>query len=332
MKVLYQYPLHQISYCADDKAEKRFFSFIAKESDREAHTCFVFISDKLAEEITLTIGQAFDLAYRKFLETSTREGELRRQLMTLRQQLQMLEKEKSTLEDRLKHVAALKDRQDLSRYMEENGISDLLFMNGVQSTEEPILHSPSGSSSDHSNLEPISPLNLPPVPPRNNSKGDILENHENSNEDDFDFDPRAEERKASQSHDVIGNGSASPDSMNGFGSDEDDFDPRAEENESSRKVFGTENSFEIKSPSLELNGIANSFPTLIPPPSRPRQQDKLIPNHLLDGEVDPFSSPLPADNVFSSQIEQIKAGFSRGLSFGTADNDFTLDSLDPLKN
>ncbi|KAB7495411.1 PTB domain-containing engulfment adapter protein 1 [Armadillidium nasatum] len=175
-KVLYQYPLHQISYCADDKAEKRFFSFIAKESDREAHTCFVFISDKLAEEITLTIGQAFDLAYRKFLETSTREGELRRQLMTLRQQLQLLEKEKSTLEDRLKQVAALKDRQDLSRYMEENGISDLLFMNGVQSTEEPILHSPSGSSSDHSNLEPINPLNLPPVPPRNNSKGDILEN------------------------------------------------------------------------------------------------------------------------------------------------------------
>merc|ERR1719507_199815 len=32
-----------------------------KEEDEEKHTCFVFVSDKLAEEITLTIGQAFDL-------------------------------------------------------------------------------------------------------------------------------------------------------------------------------------------------------------------------------------------------------------------------------
>ena len=37
----------RISYCADDKAEKRFFSFIAKEADSEKHTCFVFVSDKL---------------------------------------------------------------------------------------------------------------------------------------------------------------------------------------------------------------------------------------------------------------------------------------------
>jgi len=50
-KIQHQYPLHRISYCADDKAEKRFFSFIAKEADSEKHTCFVFVSDKLAEEI-----------------------------------------------------------------------------------------------------------------------------------------------------------------------------------------------------------------------------------------------------------------------------------------
>ena len=46
-KLLHQYPLHKISYCADDKAEKRFFSFIAKEGDTSQHTCFVFVSDKL---------------------------------------------------------------------------------------------------------------------------------------------------------------------------------------------------------------------------------------------------------------------------------------------
>lgn len=33
-------------------------------STEEAHECFVFISNKLASDITLTIGQAFDLAYR----------------------------------------------------------------------------------------------------------------------------------------------------------------------------------------------------------------------------------------------------------------------------
>lgn len=30
--ILHQFPLHRISYCADDKGEKKFFSFIAKQS------------------------------------------------------------------------------------------------------------------------------------------------------------------------------------------------------------------------------------------------------------------------------------------------------------
>ncbi|XP_060872473.1 enhancer of polycomb homolog 1-like isoform X1 [Metopolophium dirhodum] len=63
--IMHQYPLHRISYCADDKVDKQFFSFIVKDSNEsERHTCFVFMSDKLAEEITLSIGQAFDLAYK----------------------------------------------------------------------------------------------------------------------------------------------------------------------------------------------------------------------------------------------------------------------------
>ena len=48
-KILHQYPLHKISYCADDKAEKRFFSFISKDGDGK-HTCFVFVSDKLVRK------------------------------------------------------------------------------------------------------------------------------------------------------------------------------------------------------------------------------------------------------------------------------------------
>lgn len=31
--IMHQFPLHQISYCADDKGEKKFFSFIAKQQN-----------------------------------------------------------------------------------------------------------------------------------------------------------------------------------------------------------------------------------------------------------------------------------------------------------
>lgn len=91
--ILHQFPLHKISYCADEKGVKKFFSFIAKTSpaggsgngslsaasddthsshsrdleqdgQQQQHECFVFVSSKLASDITLTIGQAFDLAYR----------------------------------------------------------------------------------------------------------------------------------------------------------------------------------------------------------------------------------------------------------------------------
>lgn len=87
--IMHQYPLYRISYCADEKGEKKYFSFIAKTEnsenaaattngsnhtngnsdsvvpsmEREKHECFVFISSKNASDITLTIGQAFDLAY-----------------------------------------------------------------------------------------------------------------------------------------------------------------------------------------------------------------------------------------------------------------------------
>ncbi|XP_015921605.1 PTB domain-containing engulfment adapter protein 1 [Parasteatoda tepidariorum] len=100
-QIFHQYPLHRISYCANDKSDKKFFSFIAKEDNGEKHMCFVFASDKLAEDITLTIGEAFDLAYRKFLDTSGRDLEAKKQLMILQKRVQELEKENSLLKQRL---------------------------------------------------------------------------------------------------------------------------------------------------------------------------------------------------------------------------------------
>ena len=107
--------LPRISYCADDKAEKRFFSFIAKEADSEKHTCFVFVSDKLAEEITLTIGQAFDLAYKRFLSGKTQESD--------KEKIARLERENAELSQRLKDVSNLVEPSKLSEYMKNNNVS-----------------------------------------------------------------------------------------------------------------------------------------------------------------------------------------------------------------
>ncbi|XP_022247125.1 PTB domain-containing engulfment adapter protein 1-like [Limulus polyphemus] len=95
-KIFHQFPLHRISYCADDKSDKKFFSFIAKE-ESEKHSCFVFISDKLSQEITLTIGQAFDLAYRRFLESSGKDMEMKKNYMILQKRVQELEVENAEL-------------------------------------------------------------------------------------------------------------------------------------------------------------------------------------------------------------------------------------------
>ena len=82
----------------------------------------MFVSDKLAEEITLTIGQAFELAYKRFLETSGRDIELKKQLMSLQKKITSLEFENSELKTRLKDVAGIKGQQDIQAYMAANKV------------------------------------------------------------------------------------------------------------------------------------------------------------------------------------------------------------------
>uniref|UniRef100_A0A0N5AEC4 PID domain-containing protein n=1 Tax=Syphacia muris TaxID=451379 RepID=A0A0N5AEC4_9BILA len=104
--ILHKFPLHKISFCADDKQDKRVFSFIAKEEASQRHKCFVFLSDKLAEQITLTVGEAFDLAYQKFLEKNGRDLENRKQVIVLRKRIAELETENNELKEKL--AAALR--------------------------------------------------------------------------------------------------------------------------------------------------------------------------------------------------------------------------------
>ncbi|KAL5009900.1 hypothetical protein ScPMuIL_012205 [Solemya velum] len=120
----YQYPLHRISYCADDKTDKRIVTFIAKAADSNKHFCFVFDSDKCAEEITLTIGQAFDLAYRRFLETG-KDSDIKKQYLLLQKKLQNVEDENKALRKRISDLELLKDRGDLEEYKRINHIAEV---------------------------------------------------------------------------------------------------------------------------------------------------------------------------------------------------------------
>lgn len=99
---LHQFPLHRISYCADDKSERKYLSFIAKVQDNDdRHECFVFVSDKLSQEIALTIGQAFDLAWRKFLDASGNDFDARKELVQAKKKIQELERKVVELETKL---------------------------------------------------------------------------------------------------------------------------------------------------------------------------------------------------------------------------------------
>uniref|UniRef100_A0A8C3FCC4 PTB domain-containing engulfment adapter protein 1 n=1 Tax=Chrysemys picta bellii TaxID=8478 RepID=A0A8C3FCC4_CHRPI len=96
--------LHRISFCADDKTDKRIFTFICKDSESNKHLCYVFDSEKCAEEITLTIGQAFDLAYRKFLESGGKDVETRKQIAGLQKRIQELETENIELKNKVQDL------------------------------------------------------------------------------------------------------------------------------------------------------------------------------------------------------------------------------------
>ncbi|KAM6464079.1 PTB domain-containing engulfment adapter protein 1 isoform 1-T3 [Liasis olivaceus] len=96
--------LHRISFCADDKTDKRIFTFICKDSESNKHLCYVFDSEKCAEEITLTIGQAFDLAYRKFLESGGKDVETRKQIAGLQKRINELETENLELRNKVQDL------------------------------------------------------------------------------------------------------------------------------------------------------------------------------------------------------------------------------------
>ena len=82
-----------------------------------------------AEEITLTIGQAFELAYKKFLDTSDKEKESQKAQMVTAKRIAILEAENAELKRRLRDVANIKGQQNVQEYMLKNDVSCELVAN-----------------------------------------------------------------------------------------------------------------------------------------------------------------------------------------------------------
>ncbi|XP_076456124.1 PTB domain-containing engulfment adapter protein 1-like isoform X2 [Babylonia areolata] len=296
--IIHEYPLHRISYCADDKSDKKMFTFIAKAATTNDHYCYVFnCSDKTAEEITLTVGQAFDLAYRRFLEEGNSGGatdrDYKKQCLMLMRRVNCLQFENDSLRKRVSELEKLKDRGDLEEYMKNNQISSLTTVM----------------------------LNL-----RDSSEAD------ETDETSDDFEPSAQPDQQSQvgrhlqnlvlEDDVSkSNGTAAPASAQ-FSAPALSPPPAP-----SRQLRGGQS---IRQQSLPANPFTASDAS-----SDPFGMGEFNPAPANGAAAPPVNgAPVPtsSNNIFGPSSQQelldIQAGFSRGLSFGT--DDFSLDDLDPL--
>ncbi|XP_075549461.1 PTB domain-containing engulfment adapter protein 1-like isoform X1 [Dermacentor variabilis] len=291
-RIFHQHPLHRISYCADDKTDKKSFSFIAKESDGERHSCFVFSSEKLAEEITLTIGQAFDLAYRKFLETSGRDLEMRKQFMILQKRVQDLEEENSRLRKCLRD-GDYSHGDDISSPTETTNHKPKAKVRAI---------STNGTSKPSSSNVVPEPL-PPPLPPR-------TADHGQHSQDLFGLTvPTVGTRLENLSMDDL-----------------EDFNPRAETEQVQAKTNGCSE--------VSTNGTSDT-PSSIAAAKDLFGAEPFSPTK----EEDPFGMGDFSNNLGAQELEnaigiidrrlnEMKDGFSRGLSFGK--DDFLLEQLDPL--
>ncbi|MGH0150620.1 UNVERIFIED_CONTAM: hypothetical protein FKN15_066236, partial [Acipenser sinensis] len=165
--------LHRISFCADDKTDKRIFTFICKDAESNKHLCFVFDSEKCAEEITLTIGQAFDLAYKKFLESGGKDVETRKQIGSLQKRIQELETENTELK---KQVQEMQEQLMLTQVCPAGSVT---------------IQSPSTDIFDMVPFSPASPVS--PAPASNGTQPPALPRRSNETKKDLfgaePFDP-----------------------------------------------------------------------------------------------------------------------------------------------
>ncbi|XP_078334410.1 uncharacterized protein LOC111136229 isoform X1 [Crassostrea virginica] len=293
---MHQYPLHRISYCADDKTDKRMFTFIAKAADSNSHYCYVFDSEKCAEEITLTIGQAFDLAYRRFLETSGQDLDSKKQCVLLQKKVQTLEQENAALKKRVQELEKLKGVEP-SQQIYENSRNIEIVEGSVTKSSDNAAH-PSGVSLDPSSPQDDSSTEhfffdgFAPQP----SVGRKLEN--------LILDDKPAQTNGSSTT----NGSTPSSAGKGLLSPP----PRSSRSQSQ--------------PSSNKSASANPF--FSPSPSETSVDPFGMPAFT---PTSPGSTPQTSGPSVSSserELMDMQVGFSAGLSFGT--EDFSLADFDPL--
>ncbi|KAF9410025.1 hypothetical protein HW555_010776 [Spodoptera exigua] len=364
--IMYQFPLHRISYCADDKGAKKYFSFIAKGGSTvngmnghdgavEKHECFVFISTKLASEITLTIGQAFDLAYRRFLNDNGKYIEMQKmQLQNKKLELQM-----NAYKSRLQELSKITYKDDLSSYLARNKLSDITEFKPPPELEKQIssltmangFANSNGNSNTETGTDALS----------NNSTDTFNSNNDNNFKLLGDLSTNKNPSVGTKLEGLLLN------------SDSDsDFDPRAFESEPvSRFTAPSHENTLTTTPPLLAPPPKASKPPLAQPFAAPNKPNYDIADFNLQTSVfnttsftnglsgfDPFDTQKSANifgNGFNSTfngfgnlsekatveldsnfngfldktISEMKDGFSRGISFGN--DDFSIDNLDPLK-
>lgn len=205
-----------------------------KPAGEETHTCFVFISSKLASDITMTIGQAFELAYRRYVSDGSKGSEMTK----LQVQTKQLENTVQVYQQRLKDLSELLPKSEVSRLLATYGVRDLLevpalengaLLNGggnhkmgssleigtdlLANTDDQLLIETS-STTTTSNVSSKMFAGAPMVPPRNQlqnqinstldafkpSVGTKLEGLLLHSDSDSDFDPRADESDTSSSY------------------------------------------------------------------------------------------------------------------------------------
>uniref|UniRef100_A0A336LRE2 CSON012995 protein n=1 Tax=Culicoides sonorensis TaxID=179676 RepID=A0A336LRE2_CULSO len=360
--ILHQFPLHKISYCADEKGAKKFFSFIAKTGNgsssafpngeilsssgtnsngiqngssgngaEEGHECFVFISNKLASDITLTIGQAFDLAYKRYVNDNGKTMEMSK----LQSQNRQLENTVTAYRQRLRELSEVVNKNDLERLLVRLGLRDILEVpqengsdgqsTGINGSKTPDLGiDVSTPSNDDQLLIETSPKHFAPiVPPRNQnplqstldalkpSVGTKLEGLLLNSDSDSDFDPRAEETDTSQNGNKITN---------------DLFGYEPPKQSPGQQIFTNNLLSNGFSNGTSTNGLSSPPPLLAPPPkvATPRRNTPATNNGSASQDLfgsTPFQPTIQPTPVFG-------ASFKTGLSF----DDFTLESLDPLSS
>ncbi|KAI8119118.1 PTB domain-containing adapter protein ced-6 [Lucilia cuprina] len=390
-KILHQFPLHNISYCADDKGVKKYFSFIAKtvktnsenmtngrgsspdgstqSSSEETHECFVFISNKLASDITLTIGQAFELAFRKYINTAEKS-----ELSKAQQQITDLEKIITIYKNRLRELALKIPKNEMDTYLFREGIKDIVevpvsttqSITAGDSTNSSALTNGTNGLSDNNNDRALlidtnscntsskmsttssasSTSFLPAVPPRNSMPTQLLTKNNNQKMDelllnsdsDSDFDPRAEESNTDGNSTGSG-GKTMTNDLFGFEPSKS-FGQQLFYNNNDNKFINNNNT------SIISNNSNNSFseltitpPLLAPPPkvSASRRSTSVTTptaamtnnNHniISNGNMadlfgsDPFDTAVTTNgtSIFQKQVSKMSV------------DDFTLESLDPLK-